>query len=152
MKLLIASIGRLKPSPEKDLCEQYIKQCGWPITVKEYEPKKKDISARIAEETQFLAATCETKNARTIALDERGKMMPSRDFAALLQNWQDEGVTQVQFLIGGADGLDADLRKKADRIIAFSPMTWPHKLARAMLCEQLYRAWSITQGHPYHRE
>ena len=88
--------------------------------------------------------------ARTVVLDERGKSSDSRSFAATLGRWRDEGLRDAAFLIGGADGHDADLRRKADLLLSFGAMTWPHDLARAMIAEQLYRANCILSGHPYH--
>lgn len=89
---------------------------------------------------------------RTVALDERGRDLPSTDLAALLARWRDEGVRDARFLIGAADGHDAATRDKADLLLGFGRATWPHMLVRAMLAEQLYRAFSILDGHPYHRE
>jgi 23S rRNA (pseudouridine1915-N3)-methyltransferase len=86
-----------------------------------------------------------------VVLDERGKAEASAAFAARLGAWRDDGVRNVAFLIGGADGHDARVRKRADAILSFGAMTWPHLLVRAMLAEQLYRAHSILAGHPYHR-
>jgi 23S rRNA (pseudouridine1915-N3)-methyltransferase len=89
---------------------------------------------------------------RMIAMDETGDMVTSQALAQMLSTWADDGVREVRFLIGAADGLSADERASADRRIAFGRATWPHMLARAMLVEQLYRATSISAGHPYHRE
>jgi len=77
--------------------------------------------------------------------------MSSEDFAALLGRWRDEGVRETRFVIGAADGHEEAERGRADLLLAFGAMTWPHLLARAMLAEQLWRATSILAGHPYHR-
>ena len=87
-----------------------------------------------------------------MVLDERGKALSSQDFARHLGRWRDEGVRETRFLLGPADGHRAETRRAADLCLAFGPATWPHLMARAMLAEQLYRAWSILAGHPYHRE
>ena len=84
-------------------------------------------------------------------LDERGQTLTSEEFAHVLGRWRDAGVRETRFLIGAADGHDADARAGADLLIAFGAMTWPHLMARAMLAEQLWRATSILAGHPYHR-
>lgn len=89
---------------------------------------------------------------RIVVLDERGKALSSQDFAARLGRWRDEGVRETRFLLGPADGHRPETREAADLCLAFGPATWPHLMARAMLAEQLYRAWSILAGHPYHRE
>ena len=77
--------------------------------------------------------------------------LSSPDFAARLDNWLASGRPLV-FLIGGAEGLDRSVTARTDTLLSFGPQTWPHLLARAMLLEQLWRARSITAGHPYHRE
>lgn len=85
-------------------------------------------------------------------LDERGRALSSQQFAQILGQWRDDGVREARFLLGPADGHSEATRNSADLILAFGPATWPHLLARAMLSEQLYRAWSILSAHPYHRE
>lgn len=87
-----------------------------------------------------------------VALDERGVSLSSPDFARLLADTRDRGVRDFAFVIGGADGLDPDLRARADTVLSLSPMVWPHMLARVMLAEQIYRAATILSGSPYHRE
>ena len=78
--------------------------------------------------------------------------MTSAAFAGLLGRWRDEGVRDIAFLVGGAEGLDGSVREAAALTLSLGAMTWPHLLARALLAEQLYRAQSILTGHPYHRE
>lgn len=90
------------------------------------------------------------KNAYIIALDERGKDLTSVGLSQQLRHWQQNG-RDVVFVIGGADGLDAEFKAKADILIRVSSLTLPHGMVRVLLAEQLYRAWSITQNHPYHR-
>ena len=92
------------------------------------------------------------KGAKLVALDERGKPQESKDFAAKLGAWRDEGIQTTVFVIGGAGGLSNAVRERADLMISFGKQTWPHMLARAMLAEQLFRATTILAGHPYHRE
>jgi 23S rRNA (pseudouridine1915-N3)-methyltransferase len=84
-------------------------------------------------------------------LDERGKVEKSPDFSARLGGWRDAGRSDLAFVIGGADGIDAALRQSADHTLSFGKMVWPHMLVRVMLSEQLYRAASILSGGPYHR-
>ncbi|MFV0472825.1 MAG: 23S rRNA (pseudouridine(1915)-N(3))-methyltransferase RlmH, partial [Pikeienuella sp.] len=92
------------------------------------------------------------EGAFAVALDERGETMTSRDFARLIAAERDSGRRDMAFLIGGADGHSEELRARADRLLGFGKMVWPHMLARAMLTEQLYRAASILAGAPYHRD
>ena len=88
----------------------------------------------------------------TIALDERGQSLTSRDLAQLLEKWRDSGKREARFLIGAADGHQAQQRRDADLLLSFGTATWPHLLVRAMRAEQLFRATSILANHPYHRE
>ncbi len=90
-------------------------------------------------------------DAYVIALDERGKSLSSPDFARKIQDLMDQGRPCIQFIIGGADGLNDDIRKRADTLLSFGVQTWPHMMVRAMLMEQIYRARQIIAGHPYHR-
>src|SRR5262249_47964240 len=89
--------------------------------------------------------------AHIIALDEGGRAMASEAFAKHLGKLRDTGTTDLAFLIGGPDGLAPALRKGAQETLAFGVQTWPHLLVRAMLAEQIYRAFAILSGHPYHR-
>ncbi len=86
-----------------------------------------------------------------VALDERGENIDSAAFARHLGRWRDEAVANTIFVIGGADGLSPDLRRKAKLRMAFGSATWPHQMVRVMLLEQIYRAATILAGHPYHR-
>ena len=89
--------------------------------------------------------------AMIVALDERGTTLSSERFAERMGLWRDQGVGDVAFLIGGADGHGEAVGKRADLMLALGPMTWPHLMVRAMIAEQLYRAQQILAGHPYHR-
>jgi len=90
--------------------------------------------------------------ARLIALDERGAMWSSNTLAERLAAWRDQGVAELAFAIGGADGLGAEVLDRAETTLSLGAMTWPHLLVRSLLLEQLYRAQQILAGHPYHRE
>lgn len=100
------------------------------------------------ERTKIEAAI--PKHARLVALDEHGKDLTTMQLSQLLMAWQQEG-GDTCFVIGGADGLDAEFKARADLKIRISSLTLPHGIVRVLLAEQLYRAWSITQNHPYHR-
>jgi 23S rRNA (pseudouridine1915-N3)-methyltransferase len=89
--------------------------------------------------------------ARLIALDEHGSRWSSRELAERFAAWRDQGVAELAFAIGGADGLGAAVLDRAEATLSLGPMTWPHLLVRGMLLEQLYRAQQILAGHPYHR-
>ena len=86
-----------------------------------------------------------------VVLDERGKAMASEAFAQLLRRHLDDATPEVSFVIGGPDGHAAETRSEAGLLLSFGAMTWPHRLVRVMLFEQIYRAMTILQAHPYHR-
>lgn len=104
----------------------------------------------MAEEGALLAAAIPV-GATVIALDERGRDLASTAFAERIGKWIDDGVADLAFVIGGADGLLPALRERAALTLCFGKLTWPHLLVRIMLAEQLYRAHTILTGHPYHR-
>jgi 23S rRNA (pseudouridine1915-N3)-methyltransferase len=138
MRLHVIARGKIGRSPEAELIDRYAKRIVWPFQLTELPDKGGSIPAPLAP-------------AREVRLDERGKLMSSEQFAQMLGGWRDEGVREARFLIGAADGHGDDARSKADLLLGFGMMTWPHLLVRAMLVEQLWRATSILAGHPYHR-
>jgi len=145
----------MRAGPEKTLFDDYQKRFDrtgrglslGPLSVLEVEDKKNlGMSAEAALLDRVLP-----KGAVICAMDERGTVMSSPKFADKLAGWRDAGRSDVAFIIGGADGIDASLRARADASLSFGAMVWPHMLARVMLSEQLYRAASILSGSPYHR-
>ncbi len=151
MQIVIAAVGRVKPGAERDLFDAYAGRLPWRVDLKEIEIKKElATDVRRAREGEALLAAV-PDGARIVALDERGKSEGSEAFAKRLGKWRDDGARTIAFLIGGADGLDEPLRKRADLVLSFGALTWPHMLVRALLAEQLYRAHTILTGHPYHR-
>ncbi len=151
MKITLLAIGKLKTGPEAELVAEYRKRLSWSVGIREYEAKAGLKGAAKQQKEHELLNAAIPDGAYIIALDERGKAATTQQFAALLEAQQHAG-QEVCFILGGADGLTDAMRQHADRLISFGAMTWPHKLARAMLCEQLYRAESLLKGHPYHRE
>jgi len=117
-----------------------------PVEIVEVEARK---PGKAAEAEAILA---KLDGAHLIACDEHGVAHASRAFAAKVGRLRDDGVRRLAFVIGGADGLDAELLKLARETLAFGVQTWPHALVRAMLAEQVYRAVSILAGSPYHRD
>jgi 23S rRNA (pseudouridine1915-N3)-methyltransferase len=152
MRVTIAAIGKFKPSPEKDIFTSYIKRIPWQVELKELEARKALQGNQQKEAEAALLIAAIPKNSRIIALDERGKSISSAELAGLISSWQVEGWGSAAFIIGGADGLADSVRQKADFTLSFGKLTWPHMLVRAMLAEQVYRAYSIISNHPYHRE
>jgi 23S rRNA (pseudouridine1915-N3)-methyltransferase len=122
-----------------------------PRTIVEVEERRKLVAPeRRVREGELLLARLPSR-ATVVALDERGKGLASVDFAAQFVKWQEAGA-DLAFLIGGADGHADAVRERADAMLSFGPMTWPHLLVRPLLLEQIYRAQQILAGHPYHRE
>lgn len=148
MRLLITAIGKAKASPETALYDHYVRRIRWPLTCKEHEPKP---SAKNKQtEAQALLGACAGYD-RIIALDESGKLVSSNDIAQHISGWQQQGNSSFAFIIGGADGLDDALLKQSHAVWSFGRTTWPHMLVRGLLAEQIYRAQTIIDGHPYHR-
>ena len=152
MRVVIVAVGRWKKSPERALFEHYAGRLKSPLDLIEVEEKKPlPTPKRMAREADLLRAAV-PKGAVLVALDGGGRGLGSREFADRLAGWRDDGVGDVAFVIGGADGFDPTIRNGADLILALGPQTWPHLLVRGLLAEQLYRAECIAAGHPYHRE
>ena len=151
VEIIIAAVGKSKRSAEAELVAHYLKQTRWNITVKEIADAPANLSAearRAREASAFEAMV--TQGTRLIALDSGGKQLTSIQFAAQIQEAQASAIKRLVFAIGGQDGLAQSVRALAHSTVAFGAATWPHQLLRAMLAEQLYRAYSITIGHPYH--
>ena len=154
MKIVIVAIGRLGRSPEADLVRLYAERATaagralglGPVEVIEVEGRKPGKGSEAEALSAHLA------DSRVIACDERGRARSSRDFASEIGRLRDDGLRRLVFLIGGADGLDPDLRTRAQDTLAFGPQTWPHALARVMLAEQVYRSVTLLAGGPYHRD
>jgi 23S rRNA (pseudouridine1915-N3)-methyltransferase len=140
MLLHIVARGRIGRSPEAELVDRYLKRVAWPTKISELPDMGGKVPALTDGRTHI------------VMLDETGEMLGSTAFAEKLERWRDDGVREIRFLIGAADGFDDDARAGADLLLSFGRATWPHLLVRAMLAEQLWRATSILANHPYHRE
>lgn len=140
----LIAVGKLKNDPLLDVFEDYKRRLLWKFSLMELEGQTQaDQLSKISEKLNPRAAL--------VVLDERGKSLSSRDFAAKIDGWQaSHGI--IQFVIGGADGLSDEIRKRALMLLSFGAQTWPHMMARTMLMEQIYRAQQILAGHPYHRD
>lgn len=152
----LCAVGRIRADqPERALIDDYqtrFNRTGKPLALGplvevEVEDRK---GGGMEAEAELLSRAVPT-GALLVTMDERGKVMSSPEFAALLARWRDEGRQDVAFVIGGADGIAPSLRDRADFSISFGRMVWPHMLVRVMLAEQLYRAANILAGGPYHR-
>lgn len=150
----------MKNGPERELCKRYLDRftaAGKPLGLtyagltEIAESRASSVAERVSVESASLQNMLK-KGVALIILDERGKNLPSLEFARKLAAMRDDGVSECLFALGGPDGHAPKLRSLADMTLSFGLMAWPHQLARVMLAEQLYRAATILSGHPYHRE
>jgi 23S rRNA (pseudouridine1915-N3)-methyltransferase len=156
MRIVIAAVGRLREGPEAAMTADYVarastagRQLGFK-SVEVIEVEGKPPGDPRAEATALYRATPE--GSRTILLDERGAEWASRQLAERLARWRDDGLPCATFWIGGADGVSQGVKDQADDKLAFGRQTWPHRLVRVMISEQIYRAVTILCGNPYHRD
>jgi 23S rRNA (pseudouridine1915-N3)-methyltransferase len=157
--LLLIGVGRLKAGPERDLFDRYFKRAvdisrtigvaG--VDFREIDEARARRPADRQSEEAFAILAAVPNGARLILLDERGAALSSPQWAKEIGKARDEGAPAYAMAIGGPDGLDPSLRTKANSVLSFGAMTWPHQLVRVMAAEQLYRSLSILAGHPYHR-
>jgi 23S rRNA (pseudouridine1915-N3)-methyltransferase len=156
MKLILAAVGQKLPAWADTAYEDYAKRfppdCRLELKAVKAEPRSsgKPVEALMAAERVRLEAAL-PRGCRRVVLDERGSHLTTTQLAERLLAWQRDG-RDVALLVGGPDGLDPVLREAADERIRLSDLTLPHAFVRVMLAEALYRAWSVTVGHPYHRE
>jgi 23S rRNA (pseudouridine1915-N3)-methyltransferase len=151
VRVTILAVGRERGGPARELFEDYRRRSLWPIELVEIvAPARLPPARRRAEEAARLLGAL-PEGALAVALDEHGRQLDSSAFARRLGRWRDDGAGQLAFLIGGPDGLAPDVLERAREVVALGPMTWPHRLVRVLLAEQLYRAQSILAGHPYLR-
>lgn len=155
MKLKLISVGHKMPGWVTTACDEYIKRMPRELTVEIIEIKpdkrsdgKKSVSVQEAEAKRILKAA---NKDYLIVCDEKGVEKTTLQLARLMKSWQEMG-RDVSILVGGADGLDPSLIKQADWCWSLSKLTLPHAFVRVLLTEQLYRAHTIIQNHPYHRE
>jgi 23S rRNA (pseudouridine1915-N3)-methyltransferase len=154
MRIRVICVGRLRDKAVAEIAAGYQKRLPRGVAIEwiEVAAEKggKDAKPALMREAGRIRAQI-PERAHLIALSERGREMDSGEFARRLGRLRDQG-RDACFIIGSADGLDPALLASADLVLALSRLTFPHELARAVLAEQLYRAFSILAGHPYHRE
>ena len=154
MKITVAAVGQRQPRWADEAIDDFIKRFppDFAVTIREIKPEARSgqpIERVLAAEAERLRAAI-TAGGIVVALDEQGRDWTSAELARQLGRWRDAS-EHVTFVIGGPDGLAAELKRSARVLLRLSSMTLPHALARVLLVEQLYRAWSILAGHPYHR-
>lgn len=155
MKLVVVAVGQRMPGWAETAYEDYARRFPPELRLElkavKTEPRgSRTVETLLAAERSRIEAAC-PKGARIVALDERGDRLTTQQLCARLKAWMHDG-RDVALLIGGPDGLDPALRDAADERVRLSDLTLPHAMVRVLLAEQLYRAWSLMVGHPYHRE
>lgn len=150
MDVLIVAVGKARRGPEQSLVEKYQKRTRWKVTVKEVnEQQQGSLEQRLSREGEAILKAV-PKGAFLFVLDSRGNEFESDAFARKIEALADQGSATIAFVIGGPDGNDKMVLNRADQLLSLGKMTWPHMIARAMLAEQIYRAWTIASRHPYH--
>ncbi len=155
MRLILIAVGQKMPDWAQAAFDDYAKRFPPEIKlevrlVKTQPRHSNDVTGIMAAERQRIEAQI-PKGVRIVVLDERGDALSTKQLAKSLTDWQMSG-TDVALVIGGPDGLDPDFKRQAHQQIRLSSLTLPHAMARVLLVEQLYRAWSVNANHPYHRE
>lgn len=155
MKLLIVAVGKRMPDWAQTAYDDYAKRfppdCRVELKTVKTEPRgSKTLETLLAAERTRIEAAI-PKGAKVVVLDERGTALTTVALARHLRDWQ-MGGDDVALVIGGPDGMDPVFKAAAQQRIRLSDLTLPHAMARVLLIEQLYRAWSVNANHPYHRE
>ncbi|MEE2828715.1 MAG: 23S rRNA (pseudouridine(1915)-N(3))-methyltransferase RlmH [Myxococcota bacterium] len=152
MKTVVVAVGHVREAPLRLVCEDYIKRIRRFDAIEEVEVKAGH--GRDPEKARELEASRLLKHlppgSRTVALDERGTARTSAELARWLADLQNRGTRELRFVVGGAWGLSSQITTRCDESLRLSSMTLPHELARVVLLEQYYRAWTILRGLPYH--
>ncbi len=155
MKLSIVAVGQRMPDWAQTAYDDYAKR--FPpdsrvdIKTVKTEPRGSKTLPTLLQAERGRIEAALARGTRVVVLDERGNTLTTLALAQQLQQWQLQG-EDVAFIIGGPDGLDPEFKAQAAHRIRLSDMTLPHAMARVLLIEQLYRAWSVNHNHPYHRE
>lgn len=155
MKLAIVAVGVRVPDWAQQAWDDYVKRFPPELKVELKAVKtetrgSKNVEGLLAAERERIEAAI-ARGSHVVALDERGSALTTVTLAAKLKSWQLQG-NNVALVIGGPDGLEPSFRQAAHERIRLSDLTLPHAMVRVLLIEQLYRAWSINAGHPYHRD
>lgn len=156
MKLWLVAVGQRPPAWANAAYDEFARRFPPELRLElkalKAEPRTTRLGAAqmMAAEAARIQAAC-PKGARRVVLDEHGSSVTTAQLAQRLRVWRDDG-RDVALLMGGPDGLDASLKASADEALRLSDLTLPHALARVLLAEALYRAWTVLINHPYHRE
>ena len=152
MRINIVCVGKIKEKFYTDAVEEYKKRLSRFCTINIIEvdeaSKIENLDKKSEIEGKLLLSKC---SGVVVALDARGKMLSSPEIASYIKNKELSSISEISFVIGGSNGLSADVLKKADLILSFGNVTFPHQLFRVVLIEQIYRAFTIINGLPYHK-
>ncbi|MBQ7467228.1 MAG: 23S rRNA (pseudouridine(1915)-N(3))-methyltransferase RlmH [Clostridia bacterium] len=152
IKIKIACVGGIKEKFFTDAIDEYKKRLGRFCTLSvvevEEESRQQNIQKKIDIESERLLSV---SSGSLVLLDRTGQMVSSEDLAQYLKQSQTGGVSEVTFIIGGSNGVNEKLKKACGRVISFGKITFPHQLFRVVLLEQIYRAFTINAGMPYHK-
>ncbi len=151
MHIRFIVVGKCAKGPIAELVREYLKRFTWQVSVQEIIPKKMSNSVSQKEHEAELILNACPKGGKLVILDERGENPNTIEISDRISSWQGQGFSSFCFVIGGADGLATTVRQKADWVLSFGQMTWPHMLMRVLLLEQLYRVQQVIANHPYHR-
>ena len=163
MRLYLVAFGKLRTPGLRAATDYYLKMLGGFTKVEEVELRPETVENKSpserervrAKEAELLTTKLDSllgSRGRFYLLDETGKAKPTSEWASLVQDCEDNGATEAAFCIGGSLGFSSELRRRASGVLSLGPQTLSHELARAVLAEQLYRAWSVRRGHPYHND
>lgn len=163
MKLHLVAFGKLKAPGLRDSTDYYLRNLGAWVTVSEHELKPVPVPdkspatrTKIQSKEESLLreklAALLSPRGKVFLLDETGKALPTLDWAKRARGWLDDGIPEVAVCIGSSLGFSAEMKRSAHGLLSLGPQTLSHEIARLVLAEQLYRAFSVVHGHPYHNE
>ena len=152
MKVNIVCVGKIKEKFFVDAIDEYKKRlsryCNFLIVEVEEDSKQTNLELKSEKEGKLLLSKC---GGVIVALDAKGKMLKSEEIANFIEKKEVSGNSEISFVIGGSNGLSPEVLKRADLVLSFGNITFPHQLFRVVLSEQIYRAFTIIKGLPYHK-
>ena len=151
MKIIIVAHGKIKKGPELELISDYLTRFNRQFQNDFFTSLEISESTEFEKEFNTKVSKILDGQGSTVLLDKSGEHLDSEGFAKLLNTFSQKGINQISFIIGGSEGFPKLLTSKAKNILAVSKMVFPHKIARLILVEQLYRAKCIINRHPYHK-
>lgn len=152
LKVNIVAVGSIKEKFYKDAIDEYKKRlsasCVVNVIEVNEESNQKNLEVKTQKETERLISACKGV---VVLLDRKGEMVSSEGLSDIIKRTQNSGFGEMSFVIGGSNGVSEELVKSAKHVVSFGKITFPHQLFRVVLLEQIYRAFSILEGKPYHK-